>query len=303
MSRTKGSKNKSTIMKEKIKEFKKEIKDLTQYEQVRRWLEEFKVVDSKLAKEMGWNTFRQRIATLRKNGYVINCDKRKGKYTFISRPVEVLKEEAYKGLDWFEPVDDYTQAKVEPVLWANVIGDDNSKFIVDAPEEMRVVKNSRKQAVLDHLKAYGSINSSEALSKYDCLCLPQIIYALRKNGYNIERTSSKIVKGTSSKVDRDTSYFEYKLIDKPVEEVANSDCKYMVVSVMNGTVLKLGIYDDKVSAEKGLSQARELYVNAFNNSANKGYSYLVEDGSIIEVKKGLFKTKKELYTTFSIVEV
>lgn len=316
MPRTKGSKNKSTIMRERTKEFKKEIKGLTQYEQVRRWFEEFKVVDSKLAKEMGWNTFRQRVATLRKNGYVINCDKRRGRYTLISRPVEVLKEEAYKGLDWFEPVDDcaqakvepnlcadYTQAKVEPVLWADVINHDNSKFIVDAPKEMRSVKNSRKQAVLDHLRAYGSINSSEALSKYDCLCLPQIIYALRKSGYNIERTSGKIVKGTSSKVDRDTSYFEYRLIEKPIEEVSNSDCKYMVVSVMNGTVLKLGIYDDNVSAEKGLSQARELYVNAFNNSANKGYSYLVENGSIIEVKKGLFKTKKELYTTFSIVEV
>lgn len=302
MSRTKGSKNKTTIMKERFNEVKKEIKGLSQYEQVRRWFEEFGSINLKLAKEMGWNTFRQRVATLRKNGYTIKCDKGKGIYTMI-RPIEVLKEEAYKGLDWFEPVDDCTQAKVEPVLWDNVINHDNSNFIVDAPEEMRRVKKSRKQAVLDHLKIYGSINSAEANDKYDCRCLSHIIYDLRKEGYNIERTSGKIVKETSTKVDRDTAYFEYKIIDKPIESNKNTNCKYMVISVGNGSVLKLGVFDDKESAEKGLNQARELYVKAFNNSANKGYSYLIEEGSIVEVKKGLFKTKKELYTTFYIVEV
>ena len=71
MSRTKGSKNKTTIMKERFNEVKKEIKGLSQYEQVRRWFEEFGSINLKLAKEMGWNTFRQRVATLRKNGYTI----------------------------------------------------------------------------------------------------------------------------------------------------------------------------------------------------------------------------------------
>ena len=211
--------------------------------------------------------------------------------------------EAHKSLDWFEPVDDYTQAEVKPVLWSQVVSDDNSKFIVDVPEEMRSIKKSRKQAVLDHLKTYGSINSVEAHSKYDCRCLSHIIYDLRKEGYNIERTSSRVVKEKATKVDRNTAFFEYKLISEPIKKAEKPNCKYMVVSVMNGSVLNLGIFDDKASAEKGLNQARELYVNAFNNSANKGYSYLIEDGSIVEIKKGLFKTKKELYTTFSIVEV
>lgn len=302
MSRTKGSKNKTTIMKERFNEVKKEIKGLSQYEQVKRWFEEFGSINLELAKEMGWNTFRQRIATLRKDGYTIKCDKGKGVYTMI-RPIEVLKEEAHKSLDWFEPVDDYTQAEVKPVLWSQVVSDDNSKFIVDVPEEMRSIKKSRKQAVLDHLKTYGSINSVEAHSKYDCRCLSHIIYDLRKEGYNIERTSSRVVKEKATKVDRNTAFFEYKLIGEPIKKVEKPNCKYMVVSVMTGSVLKLGVFDDKESAEKGLNQARELYVNAFNNSASKGCSYLIEDGSIVEVKKGLFKTKKELYTTFSIVEV
>ena len=51
MPRTKGSKNKTTIMKERFNEVKKEIKGLSQYEQVKRWFEEFGSINLELAKE------------------------------------------------------------------------------------------------------------------------------------------------------------------------------------------------------------------------------------------------------------
>ena len=47
-------------------------------------------------------------------------------------------------------------------------------------------KKNKTQVVLEHLKNYGTITSLEAIDKYGATRLSDIIYRLRKQGYNIE---------------------------------------------------------------------------------------------------------------------
>lgn len=47
-------------------------------------------------------------------------------------------------------------------------------------------KKTKKQAVLDHLKKYGTITSLEAIDNYGATRLSAIIFNLRKEGYEIE---------------------------------------------------------------------------------------------------------------------
>ena len=46
---------------------------------------------------------------------------------------------------------------------------------------------SQAEIIYEHLKAYGSITSWEAIKEYGCTRLSAVIYILRKEGYKIIR--------------------------------------------------------------------------------------------------------------------
>lgn len=287
MSRAKGSKNKATIIREKIEEKKKLYTKYSQMKQMEDWISDVGYIDEDIAKAFGWNIYRVWISNLRKKGYKIETIHGKGAYRLINK-TEVE-----------DPVviDNKPEEKIEVKLYT-----DEEEVIIEAPETMRSVKTNFKDAILNHLKEYGRINAFDALDLYGCRCLNNVIYSLRKNGYKIVKTKTRTIKQQNTKVDRASSVCEFILSSEPVVE-EEKPVKYMVVSIVSGQVLNLGIFDDRYSAKEGLDQAKTLYVNAFNNSASKGCVYLIENDAIIEVKKGFFKEKRGVYTTFSIVEV
>lgn len=51
---------------------------------------------------------------------------------------------------------------------------------------MERAKTTKKQKVLEHLTNLGTITSIEAIEKYGATRLADIIFKLRKEGYNIE---------------------------------------------------------------------------------------------------------------------
>lgn len=53
---------------------------------------------------------------------------------------------------------------------------------------------SDKEAVLEHLREYGSITTLEAIEKLGCTRLSGRIYELRKEGYPIKSEIAKVPK-------------------------------------------------------------------------------------------------------------
>lgn len=64
-------------------------------------------------------------------------------------------------------------------------------------------KQTQKEAILDYLMAGNTITPLEALDKFGCFRLADIIFKLKKDGYNIETAMIK---------DGDKWYARYKLI-------------------------------------------------------------------------------------------
>jgi len=50
---------------------------------------------------------------------------------------------------------------------------------------------TQKEKILDHLKSNESITPIEALNQFQCFRLADIIFKLRKDGYNITKTIPK----------------------------------------------------------------------------------------------------------------
>lgn len=66
---------------------------------------------------------------------------------------------------------------------------------------------TKKEKVRQHLLKYGSITSWEAITKYNATRLSDIIFCLRKDGYDIET----IYKTNKNKEGETITYGEYKL--------------------------------------------------------------------------------------------
>jgi hypothetical protein len=72
---------------------------------------------------------------------------------------------------------------------------------------------SQSDAVLWHLKTYGSITSYEAIKEYGATRLADLIYKHRKNGYEI--SSMPLTKKT--RFGRNTTIAKYIYIPPPME--------------------------------------------------------------------------------------
>lgn len=66
---------------------------------------------------------------------------------------------------------------------------------------------TKKEKVKRHLLKHGSITSWEAITKYNATRLSDIIFRLRKDGYDIET----IYKTNKNKEGETITYGEYKL--------------------------------------------------------------------------------------------
>ena len=299
MSRVKGSKNKTTLIREIAKQKKEEWNGLSQGYQMELWLKEFGSFNPFVAELMGWGTYRVRVADLRRKGFNIKNNHGTGEYTLISCPDENKL-----------PV----KPKKEKVKKTNTVKDDLMcvpESMVDelvyVPEPMRMVKPNFKEAILDHLKTYGTINSFQALDLYGCRNLNNVLYTLRKAGYVIVKTENKRIKQQNTKVDRASSVYEFNLIATPndIVEKTKKDSKYMLVAAIDNDVLRIGLFDNQTDAETGLIETKELYIEALNNSASKNCKFVksTTTDNIIKVKKGFFKETREVYAKFSIIEV
>jgi hypothetical protein len=83
------------------------------------------------------------------------------------------------------------------------------KTITIKSEEVK----SQSDAVLWHLKTYGSITSYEAIKEYGATRLASIICKHRKNGYDID--SKNLTKKT--RFGRNTTIAEYSYVSPPKE--------------------------------------------------------------------------------------
>ena len=72
---------------------------------------------------------------------------------------------------------------------------------------------SQSDAILWHLKTYGSITSYEAIKEYGATRLADLIYKHRKNGYNIESIPIK----KKTRFGRTTTIAKYNYL-KPLGE-------------------------------------------------------------------------------------
>lgn len=70
-------------------------------------------------------------------------------------------------------------------------------------------KSTQKDAILAHLKAFGSIEPLTALREYGCYRLSAIIYNLKMDGYEID---TDIMTSINSVTGRRTHYAKYILI-------------------------------------------------------------------------------------------
>ena len=77
---------------------------------------------------------------------------------------------------------------------------------------------SQSDAVLWHLKTYGSITSYEAIKEYGATRLSAIIFNHRKEGYNID--SIPLTKKT--RFGRNTTIAKYTYTTPPKEFIQNS---------------------------------------------------------------------------------
>ena len=69
--------------------------------------------------------------------------------------------------------------------------------------------SKRDRRIYDHLVEFGSITSWEAIKEYGCTRLSDVIYHLRKKGYNIVNEQESSVNRYGEKV----SYVRYVLYD------------------------------------------------------------------------------------------
>lgn len=69
-------------------------------------------------------------------------------------------------------------------------------------------KRSQKSEILDYLKVVGHIDSMTAIERFGATRLSDIIYKLRKDGYNI---ASRLVQG-KNRYGHNTNYSVYTLI-------------------------------------------------------------------------------------------
>ena len=65
-----------------------------------------------------------------------------------------------------------------------------------------------REIILEHLQAYGSITSLEAIEKYKCTRLSQYILLLRKDGYTIKNEDVPFIHSVTGKK---ASYVRYWL--------------------------------------------------------------------------------------------
>lgn len=68
-------------------------------------------------------------------------------------------------------------------------------------------KTNKTNEVLNHLQTYGCITSMEAIEKYKATRLGDIIYRLRKRGFNIDTINIPFVDAYGTK----SSYGKYVL--------------------------------------------------------------------------------------------
>lgn len=69
---------------------------------------------------------------------------------------------------------------------------------------------TQEAAILAHLKTGSQISPLDALQKYGCFCLAEVVYRLRQKGYEIETGE-----GTSFGHGRTKRFALYKLISSP----------------------------------------------------------------------------------------
>ena len=83
------------------------------------------------------------------------------------------------------------------------------KIITITEQEVK----SQSDAVLWHLKTYGSITSYEAIKEYGATRLADLIYKHKKNGYDIESIPVK----KKTRFGRNTTISKYCYVPPPTE--------------------------------------------------------------------------------------
>ena len=76
--------------------------------------------------------------------------------------------------------------------------------------------NSQADAILWHLKTYGSITSYEAIKEYGATRLSAIIFNHRKDGYDIESWPLK----KKTRFGRTTTIAKYTYIAPPISQLS-----------------------------------------------------------------------------------
>ena len=303
MGRPKGSKNKKTI--EKLLKKSKEGMIIIDAEQpkktsIRKQVKQYLIDNGELsmdkAIELGWYRIQQYICEFRRQGMPIKSVKRGLHITYV---LENTKAKADKKVIESKPVIDTGDKEFDK------IAEDCYKTIetLKNATEIKSIKTSQKQTILDHLLEFGTITSIEAMKKYNCLSLPPIIKALREDGYNISTTKDRCYKSMNTKVDRVQSCSIYML-----ESTKKTVKKYRVNLYMDWAYDFIAPsyrieYDSEADARMGVDTLANLIINRLNFIDSSDYTsytsqrFADDEKDKIGVDIFKYKTTKKFFKT------
>ena len=294
MGRPKGSKNKKTlekmgmlIIEEKPKPVKKQIKEYL--------IENGKIsIDDALAK--GWTRIRQYINEFRYSGMDISSVKLGKHFTYVLN----------------------TNTKVK-VKKTNLKKDEPKPTIEEVKNktEIKSIKKTQKETILEHLKEFGSISPIQARDLYNILNLSQTIKSLKEDGYKISTSNERSFKSQNTKIDRVQTCSIYTLenSNKMIKKYrVNLSIDWAYEFLAPSYVIA---YNSEIEARKCADEVANMIVNRLNfiDHSNSN-SYVItkfaddeKDAIGVDIfkyatTKKLFKTKttKTLIATVFITE-
>lgn len=260
-----GSKNKKTLERESGMLIV-EAKPTTKKKSVRKQIKEYLIQHGELSvdkamNEFGWYRVRQYVNEFRYAGMPIKSV-RKGKH--ITYVLENTKVKTGKKVVENKPTIKTGDKEFDKTVEEfNKIAEQIEK--IKNETEIKSVKTSLKETILDHLLEFGQITSITAMKKYNCMNLPAIIKSLRNEGYRITTSQTRKFKSQNTKVDRVQCCSVYtlankkRLVDKFTIDVAIDSEYYFFVPEFDR------VFDNMTSASEKAQQIAGIIANRLNN--------------------------------------
>lgn len=270
-----GSKNKKTLKRESgmlIVEAKPNINKKSVRKQIREYLiEHGELSVDKAMNEFGWSRVRQYVNEFRYSGMSIKSV-RKGKHiTYVLDNTKVKVEK--KAVDKKPTIKTGDKEFDKTVEEFNNIAEKIEE--IKNKTEIKSVKTSLKETILDHLLEFGNISAIQAMKKYNCFSLPAIIKTLRSEGYKIKTSKNRCYKSLNTKVDRLQACAVYtlenkkRLVDKFTIDIAIDNEYCFFVPEFDR------VFDNMTSASEKAQQIAGIITNRLNNVDKSSNTYNV----------------------------